>query len=66
MSPQTIALKQSIEGSIIGLMDGQVMAQFINSDLNTELYKEAKLELERRNYRLEQIILSINKRKGRK
>ncbi len=44
------------------LMDGQLIAQYINADVNSEKYADAKAELERRRYRLEQIILNMNTR----
>lgn len=51
--------------SMSDLMDGQLIAQYINSDINSECYIQAKQELEKRRYRLEQIILQTNK-KGKK
>lgn len=47
------------------LMDGQLIAHYINSDINSECYIQAKQELEKRRYHLEQIILQSNK-KGKK
>lgn len=44
------------------LMDGQLIAQYINADINSEKYALAKKELEKRRYRLEQIILQLNNR----
>ncbi|HPS40050.1 MAG TPA: hypothetical protein PL124_11590, partial [Candidatus Cloacimonadota bacterium] len=51
--------------SMSNLMDGQLIAQYINSDINSERYAQAKHELEKRRYRLEQIILQMNN-KGKK
>jgi phosphosulfolactate phosphohydrolase-like enzyme len=51
--------------SMSDLMDGQLIAHYINSDINSECYIQAKQELEKRRYHLEQIILQSNK-KGKK
>jgi len=48
--------------SMSDLKDGQLIAQYINSDINSESYAQAKQELEKRRYRLEQIILQMNKK----
>ncbi|PKN71928.1 MAG: hypothetical protein CVU50_09440 [Candidatus Cloacimonetes bacterium HGW-Cloacimonetes-3] len=50
------------EYSLSNLKDGQLIAQYINADINSESYAQVKNELERRRYHLEQIILKMNTR----
>ncbi|MCK9308781.1 MAG: hypothetical protein PHH43_00065 [Candidatus Cloacimonetes bacterium] len=62
MKQQYTSCENYEEPSMSELMDGQLIARYLNADINSESYARAKRELEARRYHLEQIVLQMRQK----